>query len=349
MTLPSSRLIGAGLFSLCTALPSAAYACATCGCSLSSDGAMGYSAIPGWRVSLEYDFIDQSQLRFGTAPIPAPQVAAINNGGGNQEVERQTINRYLNLGLNYSPGPDWNFLALIPYIDRSHTTYGFATTDQLTPDNVSAATTTGLGDVKLIGNYQGFLPTHNLGVQLGVKFPTGDYGGQNVNTGAFVGRNPVIFRNGPNEGSALDTSLNAGTGSTDIIAGAYYYQAVSQNFDAFVNTQFQAAVAEKLNQPGADYRPGNLASVNFGLRYEANPQWVPQLQINVFHKSADEGALADTIDTGGTVIYISPGITVSLAKNLHGFGFLLLPAYSRLEGYQLFPRWAASVGLSYAF
>jgi hypothetical protein len=26
-----------------------------------------------------------------------------------------------------------------------------------------------------------------------------------------------------------------------------------------------------------------------------------------------------------------------------------LPIYSRLEGYQLFPRWTASVGVSYAF
>ncbi len=48
----------------------------------------------------------------------------------------------------------------------------------------------------------------------------------------------------------LDTSLQPGTGSTDLIVGAYYYQAISQDFDAFVNGQFQAAVATKLDQVG---------------------------------------------------------------------------------------------------
>jgi hypothetical protein len=310
---------------------------------------MGYSSMPGWRIGLEYDFINQNQLRGGTGAVGAGQLAAINDAGGSQEVERQTINRYLNVSLNYSPSANWNVLALVPYIDRSHTTYGAATSDQLTPDQVSASTTTGLGDVKLVASYQGFLPTHSLGVQLGVKLPTGNYGGQNVNTGELVGRTPVIFSSGPNAGNALDTSLNAGTGSTDMILGGYYYQAVSQNFDAFINGQFQAAVAHRLDQPGADYRPGNLASLNFGLRYEANPGWTPQLQVNVLRKSRDQGALADTISTGGTVAYLSPGLTVSLAKNLQAFGFVMLPAYSKLEGYQLFPRWTASVGLSYAF
>jgi len=82
----------AGLFA-----PVAAHACATCGCSLSTDAAMGYSAIPGWRISLDYSYIPQNQLRSGTGSVTPAQVAAINDAGGNQEVERQTINRYINL------------------------------------------------------------------------------------------------------------------------------------------------------------------------------------------------------------------------------------------------------------
>jgi hypothetical protein len=332
-------------------LPAAAQACATCGCSLSTDAAMGYSATPGWRINLEYDYIPQNQLRTGTGAVSNLQAAAINDAGGSQEVERQTINRYLNLGISYSPSVNWNFSALIPYLDRSHTTYGNATSDQLTPDNVSGATSKGLGDIKLIGSYQGFLPTHNLGLQLGVKLPTGRYGGQNVLTGATVGRNPVFFSSGPNgtAGQALDTSLQPGTGSTDLIAGAYYYQPISQNFDAFINGQFQSAVAEKLNQAGGDYRPGNIASMSLGLRYEANPKVVPQLQVNIYRKSHDQGALADTANTAGTVVYLSPGVTVSAWKNLEVYAFAQRSVYSKLSGYQLFPRWTGSVGASYAF
>ena len=55
---------------------------------------MGYSAEPGWRASFEFDFINQDQLRTGTSSISNSQVAAINDAGGSQEVEKQTINRY---------------------------------------------------------------------------------------------------------------------------------------------------------------------------------------------------------------------------------------------------------------
>jgi len=194
-----------------------------------------------------------------------------------------------------------------------------------------------MGDLKLIASYQGFLPTNNLGVQLGVKLPSGRYG------------TAVDFYSGPNAGTPLDASLQPGTGSTDVIVGAYYYQAISQNFDAFVDGQFQAAVKQRMDQPGNDFRPGNALSVSLGLRYEGNPRWVPQLQLNLLHKARDEGALADVQNTAGSVAYVSPGITVQLSASLHAFAFAQLPVYSNLYGIQLFPRWTGSAGVTYAF
>jgi hypothetical protein len=329
--------------------PITSYACATCGCSLSSDAAMGYSATTGWRINLEYDFIDQNQLRTGYSPISGARVAAINDAGGDQEVEKGTINRYYTAGVTFSPTPSWSGTILVPYVDRTHTTYGSATSDALTSDNVSGAHSAGLGDIKFIGAYQGFLPTHNLGVQLGLKLPTGRYGGADVNTGALVGRDPVVFNSGPGTGQALDTSLNPGTGSTDAILGAYYYQAISQNFDAFINGQVQIAIAHNLDLPGSDFRPGTSENLSFGLRYEENPRYVPQLQVNVTHKSPDQGALADNTDTAGTVVYLSPGLTAMLIDHIHAYGFVQRPVFSNLNGYQVFPHWTGSVGLSYAF
>lgn len=314
---------------------------------------MGYSDTTGWLASLEYDYLNQSQLRMGTHSVTRGQVAGINDAGGNQEVENGTVNRYTTFGLSYAPNADWNFKLMVPFIDRTHTTYG-AATNPLTPDLLSGTRMSGLGDVKFITSFQGLLPTHNLGIQLGIKLPTGDYGGPNAEGTGVVGRNPRAFTSGPNAlnaspGNLVDTSLNPGTGSTDLIVGAYYYQPVSQNFDAFVNGQFQGAVRTNLNQTGADYRPGNLATVSFGVRYEANPDIVPQLQMNITHKSHDQGALADTTDTAGTVAYLSPGVTVNVGHDSHVYAFLQLPVYSRLEGYQLFPKWTATVGLTHAF
>ncbi|MBV8468369.1 MAG: transporter [Burkholderiaceae bacterium] len=326
----------------------AVLACATCGCALSSDAATGYSTGPGWAMSAEVDYINQDQLRHGTGSISQAQVAALNSAA-NQEVENDTINRYLTFGLAYAPNTNWNFKLLLPYVDRSHSTFGSAFTP-ITPDQLSNAKVTGLGDIKLIGSYQGLLPTHNLGVQLGLKLPTGDYGGANATGTGAVGSHPVSFGNwGNSAGQLLDTSLQAGNGSTNLIVGAYYFQAVSQDFDAFVNGQFQTSIAQRLNQAGADYRPGNSANVSLGLRHEANPHFVPQLQLNLTHKTSDQGALADTTDTAGTVAYLSPGLTVSVAANAHVYAFVQLPIYSQLQGYQLFPRWTATVGVTMAF
>lgn len=330
------------------AAPVVASACATCGCSLSADAAAGYSDRTGWQLSLDYDFLNQNQLRAGSHSVSQSQVASINDAGGNQEVENQTVNRYLTLGVAYAPTPDWNFKLLIPYIDRSHSTYG-AASNPMANDSLSSASIDGLGDIKLIASYQGWLPNHNFGLQLGAKLPTGNYGGQNTATNATVG-NPANFSSGASTGTPVDTSLQPGTGSTDIIIGSYYYQPVSQNFDAFASAQFQAAVMERLDQANQDFRPGNTANITVGLRYEADPALVPQLQINLTRKSHDQGALADTADTAGTVAYISPGVTVRLFDDqTHAYGFLQLPIYSNLQGYQLFPRWTASIGLTHAF
>jgi hypothetical protein len=327
------------------------WACATCGCSLSSDAAAGYSADEGWRVDLQYSYIDQSQLRTGTRSISLPAVARINNNGGNQEVEHGTVNQYITAGVTYSPNTDWNVNLQVPYVVRSHGTYGSATTDQLTPGNLSNVSLNDVGDLRLIAGYQGLLPTNNLGVQLGVKLPTGRFGGQNTVTGATVGRNPQFFGTGPNAaaGQALDASLQPGTGSTDIIIGAFYYQPVSQDFDAFINARFQVSVSQMLDGVNANYRPGNVGYLSFGLRYEHSPIWVPQLQVNISHKSSDQGALADTADTAGTVAYLSPGITVRLDTGIHAYGFLQIPTLSSLQGYQLFPRWTGNAGISFAF
>jgi hypothetical protein len=330
---------------------SRACGCAACGCSLSTDGAMGFANTSGFSLTLQVDYIDQDQLRSGTGAISASQVAALNTPapGLGQEVEHQTINRYTTLGLVYTPNPDWNVRLLVPFIDRSHSTYGPAS-NPLTPDQLSSATVTGLSDIKLIAGYAGLLFQNNLVFQVGLKLPTGDYGGQNTTGGPVVGRHPVSFGpSGHSAGGLLDTSLQAGTGSTDVILGVAYHQAVSENLRGFVSDQFQAAVSRKLDQPGSDFRPGNQDTLTVGLRYEARQDVVPQVQLNLTHKCADQGALADTADTAGTVAYLSPGVIARVAGGLQAYAFVQLPVCSNLSGYQLFPRWTGTLGLACRF
>lgn len=325
--------------------------CAACGCSLSTDGAMGFSTSTGFRLTLQMDYINQDQLRFGTGAISTAQAAALNTPapGQGQEVEHQTITRTTTLGLIYAPSPDWNVRVLVPYLDRSHSTYGGAG-NPVTPEQLSSATVTGLGDIKFIASYAGLLARNNLAFQVGLKLPAGDYGGQNMNGGPVVGRGPASFGPAGNSGGMpLDASLQAGTGSTDIILGVLYHEAVSQDYRAFVSGQFQAAVAERLDMAGSDFRPGNQGTLTLGLRYEEGLDIVPQFQVNLTHKCADQGALADRPDTAGTVAYLSPGVIGRVGAGLQAYAFLQVPIYSNLSGYQLFPRWTGTFGLAYRF
>lgn len=277
---------------------------------------------------MQYDYIHQDELRSGTR-----SVSSVPDG---YELERETLNRYITAAVTYSPNSSWNVSLQVPYVVRTHSTFGAIDSPQEPLPDLSSSRSSSLGDVRLIGSYQGILATHNLGVQLGVKLPTGHYG------------TAVNFFAGPNAGSPLDASLQPGTGSTDLIVGAYYFKAISQDLDFFANGQFQSAVKHHLDQPGNDFRPGNATTVSFGLRYVTNPRLMPQLQVNLLRKSRDQGALADIQSTAGTVAYVSPGLSVKVISKLQAYGFVQVPVYSNLYGYQLFPRYTASVGLSYS-
>jgi hypothetical protein len=314
-----------GALALLAVAPHTVCACASCGCSLSGDAALGYAAAAGWRLSVEYDYVHQDQLRSGTRAV-----SGVPDG---QELERETLNRYITAGISYSPNSSWNVTLYAPYVVRTHSTYGEFDSTQPLPE-LSSSRSASLGDVRLVGAYQGFLPTRNLGVELGVKLPTG--------------ATDVRFFAGPLAGEPLDASLQPGTGSTDVIVGAYYYRAIAQDWDAFVNGLFQVAVHERQDQPGEDFRPGNAVTLSGGLRYVANPRLVPQLQVNFVHKAPDTGALADVQNSAGSVVYVSPGLSYSFTPRFGVFGFVQLPVYSNLYGYQLFPRWTASAGASYA-
>ena len=282
-----------------------ALACATCGCTLSSNAAMGYTSQPGWQFTLQYDYINQNQLRHGTGTAATVPI--------DHELEDKTTNQYITAGLLYAPNSKWNVNLQIPYVIRDHTTYGDY--DPAQPLEASGSHSSSLGDIKLIGSFQGFLPTHNLGAQLGVQFPTGRHG------------ESVSFSSGPMAGEPLDTSLQPGTGATDVIVGTYYYQAISQDFDVFGEAQFQSAVTSS-----DSFRPGNRTTVTFGLRYEAFPTWIPQLQFNVSHKTHDQGENADVDNTAGTAVYISPGASVAVTKKTQLYGFVQVPVYRNLAG-----------------
>jgi len=300
-----------------------ALACAGCGCSLSSDwDSQGFVSKPGIRIDLRYDFLDQKQLRSGGSKISASSLI-----DSNKEIEKITTNHYVTAGIDYTPNQDWGVNVQLPYIDRYHETYGaVASPDTLDTVTPGVSHTKSIGDIKVIGRYLGFSANKNLGLQFGLKLPTGDH------TATFK------------DGSALDRGLQPGTGTTDLLLGLYHFNTINRDWDYFAQGMVQSALDSR-----DGYRPGNALNVNVGVRYVANEWLTPQLQINARTSQHDSGVNADRPNSGGTLAYLSPGLTVNLEDNLKVYGFVQVPIYQQVDGNQLTPRWTGTLGVRYTF
>jgi hypothetical protein len=298
----------------------AALGCSSCGCNLSSDWAsQGYAAGEGLRIDLRFDYFNQDQLRTGTGTVDRGAIVFPTD----REIQQETINRNYTLAVDYSPNGDWGFNLAIPYFDRYHTTIAEGDTE------TSTSHTKSLGDVRALARYQGFSADHDWGVQAGLKLPTGS----TDNT----------FFAGPQTGEIVDRGLQPGTGTTDLLVGLYRFGALSRDWDYFAQALGQVA----LNSHD-EFRPGNGLNVNFGVRYAGFEHVTPHVQINVRVEARESGANADVENSGATLAYLSPGVTVDVAKGLSLYGFFQVPVYQRVNGYQLEPRYTVSLGVHYA-
>jgi len=313
------------------------FACASCGCTLSPDWEdlqLSYST--GFKLDLRYDYLDQNQLRHGTGTISSAAAARLVNNGMPQEVEKYTENNYLTLGIDYSRSHDWGVNVQLPYINRRHSTLGNASTDGFTPGAGGGqydSQTSNLGDIKIVGRYQGFTPDCNFGVMLGVKLPTGS----TTETGTSTDfANPGLVR--------IDPGLQPGTGTADAIIGAYYSNSISRDWDFFAQAVYQAALYEDDN-----FRPGDGLNFNSGIRYTRFSGVIPQFQVNLRHVIHDSGNRSDQTSTGGTLVYFSPGVVVPAGRNVAVYGFIQLPVFQDVNGVQLAPRFTSSVGVRYSF
>jgi hypothetical protein len=313
-----------------------ANACASCGCTLSSDWEnLQFSYQPGLKLDLRYDYLDQDQLRSGVKPISPAAASQIVTNGNSEEIEKYTINNYVTLGVDYSSSRDWGVNVQVPYIDRKHSTLGTAS------DGSTAGAgggqydshTSSFGDIKVIGRYQGFTPQCKFGILYGLKLPTGSF--------TDTGNSTDPTAPGP---VPIDRGLQPGTGTTDVILGAYYADGINQDWDYFTQALFQKALDSR-----DDYRPGSGTNFNVGLRYAGIPNIGPVLQLNYRYVQHDVGSNADHLNTGGVLLYISPGISVSVTQQVSVYAFYQYPLYQELYGVQLAPHYTTSVGVRYSF
>ena len=321
---------------------SEAFACASCGCTLSTDwGSQGVSTSTGFSADLSYTYIDQDTPIYGSTKNPSASL--INNLYANgQEIETATKTQTVTAAINYN-GETWGVSVQIPFLDRTHGTNGTTVVPGDLGANYTTSSGSGLGDIRVIGRYSGFSEARTTGLIAGIKLPTGSTN-QNFNGGAGAG-------------TPLDAGLQLGTGSTDIIYGAYTSGLISK-YGWFVQGTVQHAISPLVTTADGvtTYRPGDTFSLNTGIRYAGFGATVsPMLQLNLVHKNSDEGTnVNNDVLTGapissGSLAYLAPGVSVRLGGGSSVYGFVQIPVYENVGSLQLVPKFTATIGLHHSF
>ena len=286
-----------------------ALACA-CGCAVFDVGTSSLlPSGPGGTVFAEYDFLDQNINWSGDSRAPS---------ANNEDKEIRT--NFFVVGGQYMFNASWGVMVEVPVTNRY-----LRTTDEDSGDIVSFDHTA-FGDVRLMGVYSGFSEDMSTGVVFGVKLPTGD--------STFAGFDP-------------DTEI--GSGSTDLLLGAYHTGALSadQSFNYFAQVLWQHEVALRNS-----YRPGPELNGAVGISYNnfmiGDVHIAPIFQLIVSSRGRDGSLNGDPDNTGYTRLILSPGFEVDRG-NWKIYSDVEVPVYQHMNGNQLVAPAAVKFILSRSF
>jgi len=314
--MPLRHPTGAAALAL-LALATGPLAHASCGaafCSVNTQWeTQGVWAQPGWRLGLRYEYLDQDQLRSGSHKVDP-------SGTPGDTDELDTLNRNWLVSADYTVNQNWSVSLQLPYVDRDHR---HVVND--VPPVTETWSITGLGDLRAIAAVQTSVTEGAIGLRLGVKLPTGSTTETN------------------RAGVPAERSLQPGSGTTDAIAGAFYYRQLQGD----ATTLFTQVLWQQPHEAYRDYAPGEQVMTDIGLRYALTLETSAMLQLNYTYKGRDHGAEAEVEDSGGRFLYLSPGVSHNFGQRLQAYGFVQLPLSQDVNGTQLTPHWSAVAGLSW--
>ncbi|HYR05811.1 MAG TPA: hypothetical protein VEP71_03930 [Gallionella sp.] len=291
----------------------------------------------GLRIDLRYSYAKADTPRVGSSKVakPSPTDPALLG----VEVENmRTINQLLNLDFDYAINRQWSVVVGLPVVMRDHAHQIGDPALTIVEQNKF----TELGDVRVVGNYKFDFSDRmsGSGIRFGLKLPTGKANWELV-PGA-----------GPAEGG-----LQPGSGSTDLILGAYYYQETANSpYGWFVSGQLQSATKTR-----DSYRPGNEATLDLGVHYTLSPSLTGLLQLNFNFKERDSGIGAKVNPHSGMhSLNLSPGLSFVVTPKARLYGFVQLPIYQYANSDpnwmpgnpvigQLTAPWSIALGVSQTF
>jgi hypothetical protein len=282
--------------------------------------AQGVTMDHGFRLDLRYEYIKQDQLRAGRdKTVP-------ENNASREHDEQKTLNRNFVATLDYAPNADWGVSAQLPFVHRDHLHLQNEDDGSQTPESWHFKE---IGDVRVLGRRRLSSGDTSTGLIAGLKLPTG--------------KTDVVNE----DGEAAERTLQPGTGTTDVIVGGYG-NTLFQLAETPARFFYQAQIHAPVNQ-SKGFRPGAQYIVDVGLAYPASGTWSALLQLNTLVKDRDRGSAAEPEDSGGSFVWLSPGMSYALGRSAQLYGFVQLPVYQRVNGVQLTADRTASAGISVRF
>ncbi len=311
-------------------IASASCGSAFCVVNTGSD-AIGVWDRPGTRVDLRYEYVVQDQLRSGTSKVTP-------RGEPGEHDELKTRNQNMLIGIDHSFDSRWGLSVYVPYVRRDHTHQDNHLEEEVHEDGevhahlhseLESWDIRGIGDIRVVGRYQ-FSPetatSGAYGLRLGLKLPTGSIDQRNA------------------DGITAERSLQPGTGTTDAILGGYY------RGPAFKNAEWYASlVAQAAMDSYRDYKPGDRLGADLGLNVPLSGALTGTVQLNMLLKGRDEGAAAEPEDSGGSYLFLSPGVSWAVSRSVALYAFVQIPLYQRVNGVQLTYGTGGIIGASVFF
>jgi hypothetical protein len=266
----------------------AALACA-CGCSVFDVGGLDLPQEEdhGGRVFFEFWSGDQTENYVGSSRAPA----ALNS-------DKEINTQWYNVGFSYNFNRDWGVMVRIPTVNRT------LTTDTGSFAGIVPFNSKDIGDIELMGMYTGFFKDLSTGVIFGLKLPSGTF-----------------------TAPGLDRDTQIGTGSTDLLLGAFHRGLLSgdnawQYFSQIMWRQpflYQSAADPQGffdGNPGVvqTYFPGAQIDAAAGIVYNnlyhvlGLDKITPLAQVIVSHRDHDTGTGSDPFNSGFDRVMLSPGI-----------------------------------------
>jgi len=276
----------------------------------------------GTRLDLRYEALRQDQPRAGRDKVSIGALPRHHD-------EVSTYNRNLIVGLDHAFASGWGMSASLPVVDRGHEHIHNHHGGRI-PQSWSF---TGVGDLRLLGRYQLDARQRRedaldlVGVDFGLKLPTGEFDLRNA------------------QGEPAERSLQPGSGTTDALLGAHFVRRMPiAGLSGFAKALVQWPLRRR-----DGYEPGARLGIDMGVRKEVAESLGLMLQLNVLARGRDRGPEAESEDTGGRFVYLSPGASWSPSSDWQLYGFLQLPVYQTVNGVQITADRALVIGASTRF